>query len=147
MSFLSPTPGTAGWFDDPAQPGVTRYWDGTGWTERSFGEPLPVAPAGAPAGWTSPPRPRLARPTLTDRGAIWSLVLGLLASLCFLSAVFAITTGVSSRKRIRLAGGELTGDGLALAGIIMGAFWLAAALLMIVVLASMDPQATSGYGQ
>ena len=49
-----PTP--AGWYPDPDQPGMLRYWDGTAWTRHQ--SPAPTGTAGAyraggPAGRTS----------------------------------------------------------------------------------------------
>jgi hypothetical protein len=54
--------------------------------------------------------------------AIWSLVLGLLSPLCcgFLSAIPAIILGHMARSRIRESNGQLKGDGMALAGLILG---------------------------
>lgn len=128
MSFLTPVQGSPGWFDDPTTPGVTRYWDGHRWTDRSFGEPLTVAPPGAggpgspyPPGFVpSTERPPRAGAT-TDSGAIWALVLGIIG--CFLG-IPAIVMGGKAKRRIRYSGGRLTGDGLATAAQIIGWVWL-----------------------
>jgi uncharacterized membrane protein YhaH (DUF805 family) len=43
MSTPAPQPG---WYADPGQPGMQRYWDGATWTEHQ--SPLPAAPAYLP---------------------------------------------------------------------------------------------------
>lgn len=142
MSYLSPTQGTAGWFDDPTTPGVTRYWDGTGWTQRSFGEPLAAAPTGPPAHGPAPYAPGparrgpLPRPTFTDGYAITSLVCGLLGIFCFIVSIAAISTGITARKRIRMSGGARTGDGMAIAGILLGVFWLLITVIYVALVVS-----------
>lgn len=55
-----------GWYKDPVDPAVQRYWDGEGW----IGEPLPadaVPPAGPPA--VEPPPPPVA-PAVPQLGAV-----------------------------------------------------------------------------
>ena len=56
MSDIAP-----GWYKDPAEPTVQRYWDGEGW----IGDPLPIdatPPPGPPRGSAPPPRTRTAPP-------------------------------------------------------------------------------------
>ncbi len=155
MSFLTPVEGTPGWFDDPTTPGVTRYWDGQRWTERSFGEPLPPpGPAGTGPGGPSGPRagaptfvpstergPRPGAPT--DSGAIWALVLAIIG--CF-SGIPAIVVGGKARRRIRYSGGRLAGDGIALAAQIIGWTWLvltvASMIIVIALGATAEPSPT-----
>lgn len=82
MSALPP----AGWYPDTAQPGVQRYWDGTGWTAHTA--PLPPA---APAG------PRLA--TFGQRlGALLldAVVLGIPVSVLMMMAFFLFFAGTAS---------------------------------------------------
>ena len=54
--------------------------------------------------------------------AIWSLVLGLLSPFCcsFFTAIPAIILGHMARSEIRKSNGQLGGDGMALAGLILG---------------------------
>jgi Domain of unknown function (DUF4190) len=74
---------------------------------------------------TTPPLERAAPPT-TSALAIWSLVLGILGLLFLLvciSPLFAIPAvicGHMAYSRIKRSSGVLTGDGLALAGLITG---------------------------
>jgi Protein of unknown function (DUF2510) len=49
---MSTTP--AGWFPDPQQPGVQRYWDGAQWTEHTAPLPAPL-PVSIPMGPPAPP--------------------------------------------------------------------------------------------
>lgn len=58
----------------------------------------------------------------TSALAIWSLVLGILGLLCFsfLAGIPAIICGHMGRSRIKYSQGALKGDGMALAGLILG---------------------------
>jgi hypothetical protein len=62
-------------------------------------------------------------PPVRDKGALRSLILGLisLVVLGFILGIGAMHEGFQSRKRIAASNGALTGDGLALAGMIVGA--------------------------
>ncbi len=70
----------------------------------------------------------------TDSNALVSLILGLLSIVAFsiLTGVPAIILGNNARKNIRASGGRLTGDGLAVAGIIMG--WVSVGFAVIGIL-------------
>jgi hypothetical protein len=156
VSFLTPVQGTAGWFDDPTVPGVTRYWDGQRWTDRSFGDPLPVGspgPAphhggGRPLGPQYPPgfvpsAGRGPRPgAKTDSTAIWALVLGIIP--CFWG-IPAIVLGGKSKRQIRYSGGRLTGEGLATAGQILGWIWVVINVASIILVLANGDTSSSGY--
>jgi len=77
-----------------------------------------------------PPRPQ------TPGIAIASLVLGILGFICFgpLGSIPAIICGHIAKTRIKTSGGALTGDGLALAGLIMGYVGLGLFILIIPLL-------------
>jgi hypothetical protein len=149
---MTPVQGTAGWFDDPTTPGVTRYWDGRGWTDRSFGDPLPAAPASAhPRGPGSPYPPGFVPSTerppragaTTDSGAIWALVLAVIG--CFWG-IPGIVMGGKAKRRIRYSGGRLTGDGLATAAQIIGWIWVVLTVAAVIIAMAADPGTTgSGY--
>jgi hypothetical protein len=62
---------------------------------------------------------------MRDRAATRALVLGLLALWFGILSPFAIWSGVRSWRRIRASGGELTGTGSALGGIVAGVIALA----------------------
>jgi hypothetical protein len=70
----------------------------------------------------------------SDDKAVISLVLGILSLVSFsiLTGIPAIILGKSSRDRIRASGGQLTGEGLATAGLIMG--WISVGLAAVVAL-------------
>jgi hypothetical protein len=64
----------------------------------------------------------MTEPAKTPPGAIWSLVLGILGIFCIgpLGAIPAVICGHRSRKKILTSSGTLQGEGLALAGLILG---------------------------
>lgn len=70
--------------------------------------------------------------------AIWSLVLGVLSLVCLsiFSAVPAVICGHLAYSRIRRSGGMLTGDGLAIAGLVTGYIGIAFALFLIPMMAA-----------
>lgn len=80
-----------------------------------------------------------AGPPKVDKGARHALVLALVGipgSLLLCGIVLgpaAIVEGLKARKRIRLANGRLTGDGMAIAGIAIGALVLAFCVFSIAV--------------
>jgi competence protein ComGC len=70
--------------------------------------------------------------------AIWSLVLGIVGLLCLpiLAAIPAVICGHMAYSRIKRSGGVLTGQGLAIAGLIMGYLGLVWAIVLIPMLAA-----------
>jgi Domain of unknown function (DUF4190) len=97
-----------------------------------YGQVPPVPPYGGGAwgyGYAAPQN---------DKGATTALVLGLVGLLCCaLAGPFAIYEGTKSRRRIRESNGYLTGDGMAMAGVILGAvaigLWIIIILFSVVV--------------
>ena len=67
----------------------------------------------------------------TSNLAITSLVSGILGwtLLPLLGAIVAVITGHMARSEIRKSNGELDGDGLAVAGLVLG--WLSLALVVV----------------
>lgn len=133
----------------------TRHWRGTGWVEDSA-EPVPVGAAAAYSSSYAAPRyqsTRIAPPppaggfhpvpgvvpaaaSATNGKAIASLVLSLLG-IFGIGSLLGIIFGYKARREIRESRGTQGGDGLAVAGIIVGfvtlaafglvlAFWIAA---------------------
>jgi Domain of unknown function (DUF4190) len=103
------------------------------------GQPSPGYPGPYPASTATPaygsypaytatpafgPYPSLYRQRRTDNLAIVSMVCAIAAfsMLPFFPAVAAIVTGFVSRERIRNSVGGMEGNGLALAGILLGTF-------------------------
>lgn len=83
-------------------------------------------------------------PARTDSGARNALVLSLVAFMCgIILGPAAIAEGVKARKRIHASQGALTGDGMALAGIIIGsivtALWVLNFVLVIIGMSSPTP--------
>ena len=113
---------TPGWYPDPEQPSLVRYWDGERWSPHT-------APAPAHAiGVTVP-----AAPT-TNGMAIASLVCGVASfAVCGITAVLGIVFGHIARRQLRASGGRETGEGLALAGLIVSYAVVALVVLGIVV--------------
>ncbi|WP_374603727.1 DUF4190 domain-containing protein [Arenimonas sp.] len=74
-------------------------------------------------------------PRQTSALAITSLVCGLLGwtFLPLLGSLVAIITGHMARSEIRQSNGQLEGDGLAIAGLVLG--WITIALAVAAVLA------------
>lgn len=83
-----------GWYADPSNPGLTRYWNGSAWTEQT----APVAPPPGPppygAGVVQPAyQPAHYPVNMTTNGlAIASLVLSLLG-LFFIGSILGIIFG------------------------------------------------------
>ncbi len=70
--------------------------------------------------------------------AIWSLVLGILGLTCFwlLTAIPAVICGHVAYSRIKRSAGALTGEGLALGGLITGYLSIALSILVIPLMAA-----------
>lgn len=98
-----------GWYADPASGGATRWWDGVRWGVYA----------------TPPP---LASMRETDGLAIASLVTALIGV-----PIAPVVLGHMARKSIRESGGMKDGDGLAIAGLVIGYAYLA--LIAVVVIA------------
>jgi hypothetical protein len=95
----------------------------------------PPVPGNAPS--APPPAPNVYVPTPTkptSNTAIVALVAGLLSwiLLPFVASVVAIIAGHMARSEIRRSNGALDGDGLALAGMVLGYVQIALALVAII---------------
>jgi len=66
--------------------------------------------------------------------AVWSLILGILAIISCgpISGIPAIICGHMARSKIKMEPDTLTGDGMALAGLIMGYFSIVAVILLFI---------------
>src|SRR5215471_15912210 len=111
--------------------------------------PPAAAPAAAPApGRVAPAQWQAAPPAgpytgaqETDGKAVGSLILGILAMFPFglLTGIPAIIFGHLSRASIKESMGRLKGDGMALAGLIMGYISVAAIPLVLIIAAIAIP--------
>jgi len=114
------------------------------WAGLSQNQPAPApVPAGVPQLLPPPPPPppasrsgaAQATPAIATSGlAIAALVMGIggLTILPLVGSVLAIIFGYMARRDIRQRPGELTGEGMAMAGIVMG--WIAVGLAILGVL-------------
>jgi Domain of unknown function (DUF4190)/zinc-ribbon domain len=94
--------------------------------------PAPTSPSPVVYG-QSVPQGYAALPQ-SDSTAMVSLILGVLSIFAFsiLTGIPAIILGNNARKNIRNSGGRLTGDGLAVVGIILG--WVSVGFAVIGIL-------------
>ncbi len=85
-----------------------------------------------------PPIPTPPAPARTPGLAIWSLVLGILSLTCFwlLTAIPAVICGHVAYARIRRSAGALSGEGVALGGMITGYIGIAMSIFVIPMLAA-----------
>jgi hypothetical protein len=83
---------------------------------QTYGQPLPEVP--------------------TDGKAKASMILGILSLFCFLGGIPAIILGHMSRANIRQSMGRLKGDGMAVAGLIMGYISVAYTVCMLFIVAA-----------
>ena len=84
MSDVAP----AGWYDDPENPAMYRYWDGTVWTEHRSPKAPPPGPAGGGSAWQLVPN------AFTLVGRHWRALLAIvlpLVGLSVLGVVFVYT--------------------------------------------------------
>src|SRR5689334_3929019 len=74
-----------------------------------------------------PPQPK------TSPLAIWSLVLGILSLTCFsiFTAIPGVICGHKALSRIKGSSGAVTGQGMAIAGLVTGYLGIAWAVIMI----------------
>ena len=131
------TPTVGGYDPNQGPQGYGQQFGQTGYGQQPYGQPAygSAAPGyGPPVGYAPPPM--YGRPTNTM--AILSLV------MAFVFPPAGLILGIIARKQIARTGEE--GDGLALAGIIVGglitAFFVLLIVLMIVALAGMSSYST-----
>jgi hypothetical protein len=138
-SASNATPGDTQWSPPPGtyDPGATA-WGPQAWPQQG---PFAASPPGAygPIAYGygygyAPPQ--------HDKGATTSLVLGIVSLLCcgLIFGAFALNEGRKARARIAASNGALTGDGMALAGMILGVIgmvgWVLVIILQLAVLPS-----------
>lgn len=108
----------------------------------NYGTPPPPPPGGGGYGggeYGGGQYGGAAEPQQTSVMAIVSLVTGILGICCsgwFILSIAALIVGFLGRKEIRESGGRKKGDGLALAGIILGAIGIALGALSWILIAS-----------
>jgi len=126
MSYSGPPPGPQDWQSQsqPGHPNQPGHYDPAG--------PFAQNPYGQPAGYGEPGAPGS---TTTSGKATASLVLGIVAivSLCvgLLFGIPAIILGILARKDIKRSQGRLSGDGMAIGGIVTGVIGALLSLLIL----------------
>jgi hypothetical protein len=93
----------------------------------------PVLPPGdGSSEWEDGRRPRL------SRKAVLALVLGVPALFCwgFVGGVPAVLLGTRARNEIDASGGDLTGRGLALTGVVCGAIGTVLSLVYVIMVST-----------
>ncbi len=89
-------------------------------------QPPPVGSYGGPGGMGSPTPPATSE-------AIGALVCGLMAWTCFPLGFLALWMGSRARKTIRESNGQLGGDSMALAGMIIGGIFGGIGVLILLI--------------
>ena len=113
-----------GYYPDPDNPAVQRWWDGSAWAvPPSSGARLPDG--SRPEG-TAADRPP------TNVFALASLAFGL-AWIAFVGSILAVVFGHVAVAQIQRSGGREAGRGLAIAGLIVG--YIGVGILGVLVLA------------
>lgn len=100
----------------------------------SYNQPPPPPPGGY-----GEPAPGYGQPQTNSVMAIISLVTGILGICCagwFILSIAAVVLGYLGRKEIRESGGTKKGDGMALAGLILGAIGIALGILSWILIAT-----------
>jgi hypothetical protein len=82
---------------------------------------------------TIPPSLEGMSPPKTSALAIWSLVLGILSLACFsiFAAIPGVICGHKALSRIKYSGGRISGQGLAIGGLVTGYLGIAWAIIFI----------------
>jgi hypothetical protein len=82
---------------------------------------------------TTPPPIGVAPQPQTSALAIWSLVLGILSLACFsiFAAIPGVICGHKALSRIKYSGGRISGQGLAIGGLVTGYLGIAWAIIFI----------------
>ncbi len=103
--------------------------------------PKPALPSTPPpgTGYSFPPVQQAAYPRPTDGQATAAMIFGILGLTCFwgIAGIPAVLLGHLSKSNIRKSAGQLGGEGMATAGLIMG--YISIALSLVIVAAIVIP--------
>jgi type IV pilus assembly protein PilA len=124
-----PAPSSAGSAGQPPAQGAPSAWQNV----PPMGQPYAGQPQAVRQAYYVEPQ--------TDGKATGSLILGILSLVCFsfFAGIPAVILGHISRKNIRQSMGRLKGDGMALAGLIMGYISIASIPLVLIIAAIAIP--------
>ncbi len=97
------------WYQDPQNPALLRWWDGTTWTEHTS----PRSPASAPA-WSASPSPYATRstPPPPDHSGRWYFVITVLSGGSLAAVPFFHAASRLDRPELRKQGAVLSGLGV-----------------------------------
>jgi hypothetical protein len=116
-------PPPPGYYPDPQNPSVERWWDGVAWAASPEMPPVNVAPVvEVPVG---PPR--------NNQFALASLVLSI-SWVFFIGSILGVIFGHLAMQQIRESEGRETGRRNAMIGLIVGYVGLACGLLALLIL-------------
>lgn len=146
----------AGWYADPAGPGMLRWWDGASWTSTTAPMPLvPPQPApygaapygAAPSGVTPDDGPWNAMDllvprarTLGTRALVWGIV-AIVLPIAFAPAVMALVfgaMGLDRSRRLQASGLPASGRSGSIAGLVLGGASLGGIIGLIVVASTLS---------
>jgi hypothetical protein len=147
--WATPPPGSpVQGYEPPGQPPQQGQQGQPGWPgQPGYGAAHPADPR-YPA-YPGPPPYGGYQPRTNGKaqGAMWTGIGLLVLTFCCLAGVLGfvpIALGVMARSEIRASGGQQTGEGMALAGIITGALALALSLALIALLVLVVLRAHAG---
>ena len=123
----------------PVQPGYPAQGPASG---AVYGGVVPPSYAGYGTGNPSAPYGQVAQKT--NGLAIAALVCGCAGFLLFIPGILGIIFGFIARGQIRRSNGRQKGDGMAIAGIIVGFGWVALLVLTIALDAAHSNNGSSG---
>ena len=116
-------PPPAGFYPDPRNPAVERWWDGAAWASSPEMPPVNVSPVvEVPVG---PPR--------NNQFAVASMVLAI-SWVFFIGSILGVIFGHLAMQQIRESDGREIGRGNAMIGLIVGYAGLACGLLALLIL-------------
>ena len=125
------TPPPPGWYRDPHDPHLQRWWNGLAWSEQA--SPIRPGPAPRESPWGAAPQQTARR---NNSFAVWGFVISIVAILLWaLSGIASIVVAASAVPLgvVGLMNAKTLekGRGLAIAAIIIGAFQAVGGIIIL----------------
>lgn len=120
-------PPPAGYYPDPQNPAVERWWDGTAWAASPEMPPVNVSPA-----HVSPAVDVPVGPPRNNQFALASLVLSI-SWVFFIGSILGVIFGHLAMQQIRESEGREVGRTNAMIGLVVGYASLAIGLVVLLV--------------